>query len=108
MPLSNRVLRTLAEIGALQSLAPDRRQALWSVMDSFLQEDLFYPSHSSSSSHAPIFPAMNPAEELQADYEGMKLSVARHSMELLRPQLGGVLRAAPGNGQGVCLSQPRG
>jgi error-prone DNA polymerase len=37
---------------------------------------------------------MNPAEELQADYEGMKLSVARHSMELLRPQLEGVLRAA--------------
>jgi error-prone DNA polymerase len=37
---------------------------------------------------------MNPAEELQADYEGMRLSVARHGMELLRPHLAGVLRAA--------------
>jgi error-prone DNA polymerase len=90
VPLSTRVLRTLAGIGALQSLAPDRRQALWSVLEPFNPADLFSPSIPG----APVFPPMNCAEELQADYEGMKLSVARHSMELLRPRLEGVLRAA--------------
>jgi error-prone DNA polymerase len=89
VPLGARVLRTLAGIGALQSLVPGRRQALWSVLESFRQEDLFQ-----SPPRAPLFPPMNPAEELQADYEGMRLSVARHSMELLRPHLAGVLRAA--------------
>jgi error-prone DNA polymerase len=92
VPLTTRVLRTLAGIGALQSLAPGRRQALWSVLDSSSQQDLFHSAPSSDSS--PLFPPMNSAEELQADYEGMRLSVARHSMELLRPQLDGVLRAA--------------
>jgi error-prone DNA polymerase len=90
VPLSARVLRTLAGIDALQSLAPGRRQALWSVLDSFDNEDLFH----SSPSRAPLFPPMNSTEELQADYEGMRLSVARHGMELLRPHLPGVLRAA--------------
>ena len=90
VPLSARVLRTLAGIGALESLTPGRRQALWSVLDSFDQEDLFQ----SSPSRIPIFPATSPFEELQADYEGMRISVVRHSMELLRPQLVGVLRAA--------------
>jgi error-prone DNA polymerase len=37
---------------------------------------------------------MNLAEELQEDYEGMELSIARHGMELLRPELPGVMRAA--------------
>jgi error-prone DNA polymerase len=74
----------------LESVAPERRQALWNVLESFDQEDLFQ----SSPSRAPVFPAMSAAEELHADYEGMRLSVARHSMELLRPQLEGVLRAA--------------
>jgi error-prone DNA polymerase len=85
-----RILRTLAGIGALESLAPGRRQALWSVLDSFDREGLFH----SSPSGAPLFPAMNSAEELEADYEGMNLSIARHGMELLRPNLPGVLRAA--------------
>ena len=90
VPLSARVLRTLAGIGALHSLTPGRRQALWSVLDAFSQEDLFHPL----PAPAPEFPPMDSSEELQADYEGMHLSVARHGMELLRPQLKGVLRAA--------------
>jgi error-prone DNA polymerase len=84
-----RLLRTLAGIGALQSLAPGRRQALWSVLDSFDHSDLFLASPPAG----PVFPAMNSAEELQADYEGMSLSIARHGMELLRPNLPGVVRA---------------
>ena len=84
---------TLAGIGALQSLTPDRRQALWNVLDPFRQEDLVQSSPPSSCT-LPTFPAMNSAEELQADYEGMHLSVTRHGMDLLRPHLPGVLRAA--------------
>jgi error-prone DNA polymerase len=78
VPLSARVLRTLAGIGALQSLVPGRREALWSVLDTFSEEDLFQSPHLSPM--APLFPAMDPAEELEADYEGMRLSVAHHSM----------------------------
>ena len=90
VPLNARVLRRLAEIGALESLAAGRRQALWSVLETCSQQDLFQDARPA----APGFPAMNAAEELQADYEGMHLSVARHGMELLRPRLPGVLRAA--------------
>jgi error-prone DNA polymerase len=96
-PLNDRQLRVLAEIGALSSLVAERRQALWSVIAAFQQGDLFetsHDSHSSHDSHPPLFPKMTAAEELHADYDGMRLSVARHSMELLRPQLEGVLRAA--------------
>jgi len=106
VPLSARVLRTLAGIGALQSLVPGRRQALWSVLDTFSAEDLFQSPPLPAL--APLFPAMDPAEELEADYEGMRLSVARHSMELLRPQLTGVLRAcdlsARRNGESVTVA----
>jgi error-prone DNA polymerase len=106
VPLSARVLRTLAGIGALQSLVPGRREALWSVLDTFSEEDLFQSPHLSPM--APLFPAMDPAEELEADYEGMRLSVAHHSMELLRPQLSGVLRAcdlaARRNGESVAVA----
>jgi error-prone DNA polymerase len=85
-----RVLRTLAEIGALEGLAAGRRQALWKVLDGFDDQGLL----AESTGGGAVFPEMNSAEELQADYEGMELSIARHGMELLRPQLPGVLRAA--------------
>ena len=89
-PLSGRVMRTLAEIGALESLTQGRREALWEVLDAYAQGDLFQ----APAARRPAFRAMSEAEEIQADYEGMRLSVARHSMELLRPQLEGVRRAA--------------
>jgi error-prone DNA polymerase len=88
VPLNSRVLRTLAGIGALESLEKGRRQALWSVLESFDGAALLTPAPP-----APALPPMNAAEELQADYEGMNLSVARHGMELMRPRLAGVLRA---------------
>jgi error-prone DNA polymerase len=94
VPLSTRVLRTLAGIGALEGLAPGRRQALWSVLEGCDAGDLFQPQAQARAHDEPAFPAMTAGEELEADYEGMRLSVARHSMELLRPELEGVLRAA--------------
>ncbi len=66
--LDARVLRTLAGIGALEGLVPGRRQALWNVLDGFDRGGLFQES----ASPAPDFPAMNAAEELQADYEGTR------------------------------------
>jgi len=100
VPLSGRVLRTLAGIGALQGLMPGRRQALWSVLDPAQQMDLFLTS--TASAPPPELPPMDSVEELQEDYEGMRFSVARHGMELLRPYLDGVLRASdlPGQSHG--------
>jgi error-prone DNA polymerase len=89
VPLSGRVLRTLAEIGALESLALGRREALWRVLESFDDSEML-----PAQECVPVFPPMNPVEELQADYEGMHLSVACHGMEMLRPHLPGVLRSA--------------
>jgi error-prone DNA polymerase len=93
VPMGNqgaKILRTLAGIGALESLAPGRRQAFWSVLEGYDREGLFQ----TAPEDAPQFPPMDAAEELQADYEGMRLSVARHAMELMRADLPGVLRAS--------------
>jgi error-prone DNA polymerase len=92
VPVSGRVLRTLAGIGALQTLMPGRRQALWNVLEPAHQQDLFL--NAAASPPPPALAPMDSIEELQADYEGMRFSVARHGMELLRPSLEGVLRAA--------------
>ncbi len=59
VPLSARVLRALAGIGALETLDPGRRQALWTVLASFEQEDLFNVTPSDSS---PAFPKMPPSK----------------------------------------------
>jgi error-prone DNA polymerase len=71
-------------------LAPGRRQALWKVLEGVDSAGLF----EETTGGGAVFPAMNLAEELQEDYEGMELSIARHGMELLRPELPGVMRAA--------------
>jgi error-prone DNA polymerase len=122
VPFTSRVLRTLAAIGALENLSPTRRQALWNVLAPYHHGDLFphdspppatptpppnlplleispigpiglISSGDPDPPPAPPVPPMTPMEELQADYAGMRLSVARHSMDLLRPQLQGLLRA---------------
>ncbi|MEO7166649.1 MAG: error-prone DNA polymerase, partial [Chthoniobacterales bacterium] len=109
--LSKEEMRALAELGALNGLAADRRAALWRVEERF-EDDLFsrpvagdnlagsanfdgraggesVPSYRTES---PL-PAMTLAERVQADYERMNLTTGPHPMKLLREQLPNVWRA---------------
>jgi error-prone DNA polymerase len=107
-------LRTLAEIGALNCFAAHRRDAMWDAEREIRVEDLFGTaeinagervgkgesetissahSHSRTCSLSPL-PAMNAFERLRADFTGTHLTIGRHPMALIRPQLKDVWRAA--------------
>jgi error-prone DNA polymerase len=95
--------RVLAKIGALNGLglAEHRRDALWNVEQFVDEEDLFVRARRLSACAAEeeipytvrpesppvVLRPMNPAERLQADYEGLGLSTGPHPVALLRPAL---------------------
>jgi len=89
-------LTQLAQVGALESLAPERRAALWEAERAGrttggpLYEELADPPEGS-----PLR-AMTAEERLVADYEGTGLSLGPHPMEFHRARLRAmkVLRAA--------------
>ncbi len=107
--MSKEELRTLAEIGALNCFAAHRREALWQAEREMRAGDLpgitanaaaseqvrkwesekVSPAHFSTGSFSPL-PVMNPLERLKADFAGTHLTVGRHPMALLRPQLNDV------------------
>jgi error-prone DNA polymerase len=96
-------LRTLAEIGALNTLAPHRRAALWEVERPVENDDLFawaemtaapFKAELARVAEESPLPAMNEHERIHADYTGTSLTLARHTMSLLRPQLPDCWRAA--------------
>ena len=120
--LNKEELRTLAGIGALNSLASHRRDALWEVEREIREDDLFSRAAAMESespddgrmredsgrveskepaadrgptvqSMLPLEP-MNAIERLQADYAGTRLTIGPHPMELLRPQVPNAWRAA--------------
>ncbi|MBX5482802.1 MAG: error-prone DNA polymerase [Myxococcaceae bacterium] len=80
-------LARLALAGAFRSLAAGRREALWELqaLGPLEEDDLFFG--------IPLdgveveLPPLGVAESLTADYETTGLSVDRHPLELLRPQL---------------------
>lgn len=84
-------LRTLAEIGALNSLAKHRRDAMWQVEKDIPDDDLFIWAETvqagtiSGGDDSPLEPMTFP-ERLRADYTGMALTTGAHPMTLLRPQ----------------------
>ena len=84
-------LRTLAEIGALNALAPHRRAALWESERIQHVDELF-----EAVSPAEIMPLrpMEAGERLKADYAGLRLTTGRHPMSLLRDRLPDVWTAA--------------
>jgi error-prone DNA polymerase len=91
--LSKAEQRTLAKIGALKDLSAHRRDALWQVEFPFDAEGLFTPEASAPVVAAPLAP-MNAWERLSADMSGMSLSIGKHPMRLLRPQVPQAWRAA--------------
>ena len=104
--LSKGSLRTLAEIGALNCFATHRRAAMWEA-ERNVYDDLFGPQIAQNSQVgrskekaasiseicAPLS-QMNPIERLRADFVGMQLTVGRHPMAHMRPQLKDVWRAS--------------
>jgi error-prone DNA polymerase len=114
--LSKAEQRTLAKIGALKDLSAHRRDALWQVEFPFDAEGLFTPADTTSAPAAPLAP-MNAWERLSADMSGMSLSIGKHPMRLLRPQVPQAWRAvdlpqAPNGaylqiaGQVICRQRP--
>jgi error-prone DNA polymerase len=110
-------LRTLAEIGALNCFAAHRRDAMWEAEKEFCADDLFtaiagragcpqpaalQPHQRRGEDTAPYhdegtrspLSIMNPLERLRADFAGTQLTVGRHPMALIRPQLKDVWRAS--------------
>ena len=84
-------LRTLADIGALNGLAPHRRAALWEVERTPQETDLL-ASCALRDQPVPLRP-MNLQERMHADYTGLNLSTGPHPMAVIRDRLPGVWRA---------------
>ena len=110
-------LRTLAEVGALNSLAAHRRAALWEAERAVPPDDLFGGAAPLQDRPASPLPVMSPLERLHADFTGTHLTVGRHPMAFIRPQLPDVWRAVdlkqarPGDwlriaGNVICRQRP--
>ena len=105
--LSKEELRTLAELGALNSFAKHRRAAMWKVekpmFDDLLTKNVveaLVPSACLNSSAfdtnaatSPLVP-MTVQERVTADYRTMNLTAGPHPMKLLRDQLPNIWRAS--------------
>ncbi|HYG70548.1 MAG TPA: error-prone DNA polymerase, partial [Anaeromyxobacteraceae bacterium] len=96
--LSRAWLTRLAEAGALGSIAPERREAVWKSLalaapGSAAEDDLFAGR---APEEPPVaLPAASAAEEVSADFRSTGLSVRAHPMALIRPTLpGGMVRSA--------------
>ncbi len=85
----------LARGGALGSLEPQRRAALWEAERATRPRGPLYEAIPDPPEPSPLRP-MTAAESLAADYEGTGLSLDPHPMELQRARLArlGVARAA--------------
>src|SRR5207247_3101776 len=90
LPVS--VLRRLAEADAFGSLGLSRREALWQVMELSDEElPLFEQSDSAFSiQHSAFLPQMPLGQEVMTDYATGGLSLKKHPVALVRPQLDGL------------------
>lgn len=83
-------MRRLASVGALATLAPTRRQALWAVEARALEQgDLFARVAMGGSwkvAESPL-PEMSYHERLRADFSGMGLTTGKHPMAIARAGL---------------------
>lgn len=94
VPLSAEERRTLAAIGALNALAPHRRDALWQVEEPVYPDELFgVDTRSAVPTPASPLPPMSPVERIAADFAGLALTTGPHPMQLVRGQLPHLWRA---------------
>ena len=75
----------LAEAGALRSLEPDRRQAMWEVRRAFGAREL--PMLAAAPDPEVVFEPLSEADEVGWDYETSIHSTGGHPMEAVRGQL---------------------
>jgi error-prone DNA polymerase len=88
-------LRSLAEIGALNGLASDRRSALWEterMAAPGLWQGVGEPVAEKPAGESPLSP-MTSFERVAADYSVLRLTTGPHPMALIRDQLPGVWTA---------------
>ncbi len=79
-------LSQLAQVGALESLQPERRAALWEAERAIRPAGALYQALPDGPEASPLR-RLTPAESLVADYEGTGLSVGPHPLEFHRPRL---------------------
>ncbi len=77
-------LRALAAAGALTALAGNRHQASWRVMGVAQPLPLIAESE---GEEAPVLPKPTEGSDIRADYASLGLTLGRHPLALLRPQL---------------------
>lgn len=78
-------LQVLAASNALASLAGNRRQALWQAVGAVPDKDLLRPT--TPQEEAPQLRAPSEGDEIVGDYRSQGLTLGRHPLALLRPQL---------------------
>jgi error-prone DNA polymerase len=83
---SREELRVLAEIGALNGLAPERRSALWEAERAARSTGPLLEVIRPEDERSPLAP-MTPAERVIADYRGTGLTIGPHPMRLCRAAL---------------------
>jgi error-prone DNA polymerase len=76
----------LARVGALASLEPERRAALWAVERAGRPAGALYEDLPESRERSPLRP-MTATERLVADYEGTGLTLGPHPMAFRRGEL---------------------
>ncbi|MCC8401588.1 error-prone DNA polymerase [Paraburkholderia sp. MMS20-SJTN17] len=83
--LDRKDLHALAQANALASLAGNRREALWQSVAAVPDKDLL--AAAATPDETPELGAPSEANDIVADYRSLGLTLNRHPLELLRPQL---------------------
>ncbi|MFL9987330.1 error-prone DNA polymerase [Paraburkholderia sediminicola] len=83
--LDRRDLQVLAAANALSSLAGNRREALWQSVASVPDKDML--SVAKVEDETPELGVPSEAEDIVGDYRSTGLTLGRHPLALLRPQL---------------------
>ncbi|CAG9207622.1 Error-prone DNA polymerase [Paraburkholderia tropica] len=92
--LDRRDLEMLAAANALQSLAGERRAALWQAVAAVPDRDLLRDA--SDDDETPALAPMTEGEEIVGDYRATGLTLGRHPLALLRPKLAEMRLVASG------------
>ncbi|MCC8396224.1 error-prone DNA polymerase [Paraburkholderia sp. MMS20-SJTR3] len=83
--LDRRDLQTLADANALASLAGNRRTALWQSVAAVPEKDML--AGAAVQDDTPELGAPSEAQDIVSDYRSFGLTLGRHPLALLRPQL---------------------
>ncbi len=78
-------LQVLAAANALRSLAGNRRQALWEAVGAVPDKDLLRPTQ--AIEETPQLRPPSEGDDIVGDYRAQGLTLGRHPLALLRPQL---------------------